>query len=130
MKWSYAKVFVLGLTVFHLLGSAGVGKGGLEVHAAEANPGSPTLSVEARYSSNKIIFPVTEGASGYDVYRAESEEGEFVKLTASPLTAAANQAEITYDDGVTYAMDASGDATRGECAAMLKRFEEKYIPYE
>lgn len=98
MKWSYAKVFMLGLTVFHLLGSAGAGKGGLEVHAAEVNPVSSGISVEARYSSNKIIFPVTEGASGYDVYRAESEEGEFVKITASPLTAAANQTEITYID--------------------------------
>ncbi|MCI6553850.1 MAG: hypothetical protein MR430_10020 [Lachnospiraceae bacterium] len=31
------------------------------------------------------------------------------------------------DDGKTWRMDPKGDATRAECAAMLKRFAEKYV---
>ena len=60
--------------------------------------GQEVLTVEARYSSNHIRFQGTQGATGYYVLRADSQDGNFARLNTEAIPAAEGQEAYSYVD--------------------------------
>ena len=85
----------------------------------------------------KMLYEYAKGI-GYDISETQelssfTDESEVSPWAVDYMKWATAVKMITgkpNDDGKTYRMDPKGEATRAECAAMLMRFENKYIPYE